>query len=65
MMPSWMGGGGEQQATRNMSFSDAIFQSQSFTLQNMVGNAQTILRADEYNRNQALQHDLGQVGTGV
>lgn len=64
MMPSWMGGGGEQQATRNMSFSDAIFQSQSFTLQNMVGNAQTILRADEYNRNQALQHDLGQVGTG-
>ncbi|AKG14155.1 tape measure protein [Moraxella bovoculi] len=64
MMPSWMGGGGEQQATRNMSFSDAIFQSQSFTARNWVGNAQTILRADEYNRNQALQHDLGQVGTG-
>lgn len=65
MMPSWMGGGGEQQATRNMSFSDAIFQSQSFSLQNMVGNAHTRLRADEYNRNQALQHSLGQVGTGA
>lgn len=65
MMPSWMGGGGEQQATRNMSFADALFQSESFTLQNMVGNAITRHAISQAANDKALQYDLGKIGDGA
>lgn len=65
MMPSWMGGGGEQQATRNMSFADALFQSESFTLQNMVGNAITRHAVSQAANDKALQYDLGKIGDGA
>ncbi|MFL1732225.1 lytic transglycosylase domain-containing protein [Moraxella oculi] len=65
MMPSWMGGGGEQQAQRNMSFADALFQSESFALQNMVGNAITRHAISQTANDKALQYDLGKIGDGA
>lgn len=59
MMPSWMGGGGEQQAQRNMSFADALEQGSSHYFENQFIVYKTAFEVQRKEQDRALQGELG------
>lgn len=65
MMPSWMGGGGEQQAQRNMSFADALEQGSSYYFENQFIVYKTAFEVQRKEQDRALQGELGSLSDGT